>query len=225
MSFNRPRFTVVPFNFPAGMHRLWWFPSDLNGDCISYELSVLPLDQGTVGACLSRLSPVCPGCIGSPVGVEPTHAKKRRYTTNEYTVAFGNSNHCFIVSPFAEATRVCMTLHSIQGCNDSPKPQLLFVMLRTLISAWFSHSLQCLVFQGPNFTALNAVLGDYAGTINIKVLTTDQMNKGASLATLRGKRLVISGERQKRGSFIRGHRRGKAACTPPFLLLGKLTLS
>lgn len=71
----------------------------------------------------------------------------------------------------------------------------------------------------------NAVLGDYAGTINIKVLTTDQMNKGASLATLRGKRLVISGERQKRGSFIRGHRRGKAACTPPFLLLGKLTLS
>lgn len=152
---NRHRFTVVPFNFPAGMHRLWWFPSDLNGDCISYELSVLPLDQGTVGACLSRLSPVCPGCIGSPVGVEPTHAKKRRYTTNEY----------------------------------------------------------------------NAVLGDYAGTINIKVLTTDQMNKGASLATLRGKRLVISGERQKRGSFIRGHRRGKAACPPPFLLLGKLTLS
>lgn len=73
---DRPRFTVVPFNFPAGMHRLWWFPSDLNGDCISYELSVLPLDQGTVGACLSRLSPVCPGCIGSPVGVEPTHAKK-----------------------------------------------------------------------------------------------------------------------------------------------------
>ena len=73
---NRHRFTVVPFNFPAGMHRLWWFPSDLNGDCISYELSVLPLDQGTVGACLSRLSPVCPGCIGSPVGVEPTHAKK-----------------------------------------------------------------------------------------------------------------------------------------------------
>ena len=47
------------------------------------------------------------------------------------TVAFGNSNHCFIVSPFAEATQVCMTLHSIQGCNDSPKPQLLFVMLRT----------------------------------------------------------------------------------------------
>ena len=44
------------------------------------------------------------------------------------------------------------------------------------------------------FNALGAVLGDYAGTINIKVLTTDQMNKGASLATLRGKRLVISGE-------------------------------
>lgn len=44
------------------------------------------------------------------------------------------------------------------------------------------------------FNALGAVLGDYAGNVNIKVLTTDQMNKGASLATLRGKRLVISGE-------------------------------
>ena len=46
------------------------------------------------------------------------------------TVAFGNSNHCFIVSPLALATRVCMTLHSIQGYNDSPKPKLLLVMLR-----------------------------------------------------------------------------------------------
>ena len=165
-------FQVVEVVRSTGLEPVWQGRQDLNllclpisptpqinrprfTDCISYELSVLPLDQGTVGACLSRLSPVCPGCIGSPVGVEPTHAKKRRYTTNEY----------------------------------------------------------------------NAVLGDYAGTINIKVLTTDQMNKGASLATLRGKRLVISGERQKRGSFIRGHRRGKAACPPPFLLLGKLTLS
>lgn len=44
------------------------------------------------------------------------------------------------------------------------------------------------------FNALSAVLGDYAGTIDIAVLTTDRQNRGAALATLRGKRLVIAGE-------------------------------
>lgn len=44
------------------------------------------------------------------------------------------------------------------------------------------------------FNALGEVLGDYAGTIDIKTLTTDRGNKGASLATLRGKRLVVTGE-------------------------------
>ena len=38
------------------------------------------------------------------------------------------------------------------------------------------------------------VLGDYAGTIDSTVLTTDRQNRGAALATLRGKRLVICGE-------------------------------
>lgn len=44
------------------------------------------------------------------------------------------------------------------------------------------------------FNALGAVLGDYTGSIDIKVITTDRANKGASLATLRGKRLVVTGE-------------------------------
>ena len=44
------------------------------------------------------------------------------------------------------------------------------------------------------FNALAAVLGDYAGTLDIAVLTTDRQNRGAALATLRGKRLVIAGE-------------------------------
>lgn len=44
------------------------------------------------------------------------------------------------------------------------------------------------------FNALAAVLGDYAGTLDIDVLTTDRQNRGAALATLRGKRLVIAGE-------------------------------
>ena len=44
------------------------------------------------------------------------------------------------------------------------------------------------------FNVLAAVLGDYAGTIDIDTFTTDRQNRGASLATLRGKRLVIAGE-------------------------------
>ena len=44
------------------------------------------------------------------------------------------------------------------------------------------------------FNAVGDVLGDYMGTIDIKTITTDRGNKGASLATLRGKRLVITGE-------------------------------
>ena len=44
------------------------------------------------------------------------------------------------------------------------------------------------------FNALSAVLGDYAGNLDIDVFTTDKQNRGAALATLRGKRLVIAGE-------------------------------
>lgn len=44
------------------------------------------------------------------------------------------------------------------------------------------------------FNALAAVLGDYAGNLDIDVFTTDKQNRGAALATLRGKRLVIAGE-------------------------------
>lgn len=44
------------------------------------------------------------------------------------------------------------------------------------------------------FNAVGDVLGDYSGSIDVKVLTTDRGNKGPSLAMLRGKRLVIAGE-------------------------------
>ena len=44
------------------------------------------------------------------------------------------------------------------------------------------------------WNALGRVLGDYAGNIAVDALTTDRTNKGASLATLRGKRLVLTGE-------------------------------
>lgn len=48
--------------------------------------------------------------------------------------------------------------------------------------------------KSTTFNAIQYVLGDYAGSIDVKVLTTDKTNQGASLATLRGKRLVVTGE-------------------------------
>lgn len=50
------------------------------------------------------------------------------------------------------------------------------------------------------FNTMAYVLGDYAGSISVKALTTERTNKGASLATLRGKRLVLTGELEE------GHR-------------------
>lgn len=44
------------------------------------------------------------------------------------------------------------------------------------------------------FNALAEVLGDYAGSIDINVITTTQEKRGPALATLRGRRLVVTGE-------------------------------
>jgi len=44
------------------------------------------------------------------------------------------------------------------------------------------------------YNSLQLVLGDYAGTISSKVLTTERQNRGAEKATLRGKRFIVSGE-------------------------------
>ena len=42
--------------------------------------------------------------------------------------------------------------------------------------------------------AISHVLGDYAGSIDSTILTTEKQNRGAALATLRGKRFVTCGE-------------------------------
>lgn len=47
------------------------------------------------------------------------------------------------------------------------------------------------------FNALAQVFGDYAGTIAAEVLTTANRSKGAELATLKGKRLVIAAETEE----------------------------
>lgn len=85
-------------------------------------------------------------------------------------------------------------------CNDgSVQGFLQLVAGMALIGAVYHEGVVIAYGGGRNrkstfFNALAQVLGDYAGSIDIRTLTTDRANKGASLATLRGKRLVIAGE-------------------------------
>ena len=85
-------------------------------------------------------------------------------------------------------------------CGDgSIRGFLQLVAGMSLIGAVFQEGIIIAYGGGRNgkstyFNALGAVLGDYTGSIDIKVITTDRANKGASLATLRGRRLVITGE-------------------------------
>ena len=85
-------------------------------------------------------------------------------------------------------------------CNDGGlKGFLQMVAGMAFIGAVYQEGIVIACGGGRNgksttFNAIGDALGDYAGTIDIKTITTDRANKGASLATLRGKRLVITGE-------------------------------
>ncbi|MDE7243936.1 MAG: DNA primase, partial [Oscillospiraceae bacterium] len=85
-------------------------------------------------------------------------------------------------------------------CNDPGlKGFLQMVMGMAFIGSVYQEGIVIACGGGRNgksttFNAAGDVLGDYTGTIDIKTITTDRNNKGASLATLRGKRLVITGE-------------------------------
>lgn len=67
------------------------------------------------------------------------------------------------------------------------------------------------------FNAVGAVLGDYAGYIDIDVITTRGTNDKAALATLRGKRLVIAGELEE-GRRLSASTVKKLASTDPFIV-------
>lgn len=51
------------------------------------------------------------------------------------------------------------------------------------------------------FNALSHVLDDYAGSISSATLTNDRNNKGSAKATMRGKRVIITGELEERHSL------------------------
>ena len=86
-------------------------------------------------------------------------------------------------------------------CDDSQlESYLQRVAGMTLIGKVFREGLILGYGSGSNgkstfFNALQAALGDYGGSIDVKVLTTQKgKNIGPAIATLRGKRLVIAAE-------------------------------
>lgn len=86
------------------------------------------------------------------------------------------------------------------ACNDNHLAGFLQqVAGMALIGAVYNEGIVIAYGSGRNgkstfFNALADVLGDYAGNIDVKALTTERQNKGAALATLRGKRLVLASE-------------------------------
>lgn len=90
-------------------------------------------------------------------------------------------------------------LDTITGSNDEIKRYLQLSAGSYTIGKIFHEGIQIAIGGGRNgkstyYNLLAAVLGDYSGSIDVNVLTTDRISKGAAKATLRGKRLVTCGE-------------------------------
>lgn len=104
------------------------------------------------------------------------------------------------VKPATEGSELWYNFLDTVTCGDSSIAGFLqMVAGMALIGAVYQEGIIIANGGGRNgkstfFNTLSAVLGSYSGDIDIKTLTTDRGNKGAALATLRGKRLVISGE-------------------------------
>ena len=103
-------------------------------------------------------------------------------------------------SPGSQGSELWLEFLENVTCGDrSVQGFLQMVAGMALIGAVYQEGIVIAYGEGSNgkstfFNALGEVLGDYAGSIDVRTLTTDRSNKGASLATLRGKRLVITGE-------------------------------
>ena len=106
-------------------------------------------------------------------------------------------------------------------CEDrSLKVFLQMVVGMSLFGRVYQEGVTFAVGDGKNgkstfFNAVAAVLGDYAGYIDIDVITTRGANDKAALATLRGKRLVIAGELEE-GRRLSAATIKKISSTDPF---------
>lgn len=108
--------------------------------------------------------------------------------------------HITAVSPGSQGAKMWLDFLDTVTCGDESLAGFLqLVAGMAAVGAVYHEGIVIANGSGRNgkstfFNALAAVMGDYAGTIDARVLTTDRQNKGAALATLRGKRLVIAAE-------------------------------
>lgn len=86
------------------------------------------------------------------------------------------------------------------GCSDEKLISFLQqISGMAAIGSVFEENLAIAIGDGKNgksahFNSQAIVMGDYAGTLSADVLTTANRSRGAELATLKGKRLVIAAE-------------------------------
>ena len=93
-------------------------------------------------------------------------------------------------------------LDTISGGDTKMQNFLQQVAGMAAVGKVFEENLIIAIGDGKNgksafFNALANVLNDYAGTIAAEILTTANRNKGAELATLKGKRLIIAAETEE----------------------------
>lgn len=113
-------------------------------------------------------------------------------------------------------------LDTITGGDKETQQFLQEVAGMAAIGAVFQEGIIIAYGGGRNgkstfFNALDGALGDYSGGIAVETITTDRTNKGAALATLRGKRLVVTGELEE-------HQRLSAATLKRLASTDRLTI-
>lgn len=135
------------------------------------------------------------------------------------------SSYCTMITAETEdadgAAEAWQDFLDVITCDDKElKDFLQMVVGMALFGKVYHEGIVFAVGDGRNgkstfFNAVGAVLGDYTGYINIDVITTRGSNDKASLATLRGKRMVIAGELEE-GRRLSAATVKKLASTDPF---------
>ena len=136
--------------------------------------------------------------LNTPAGiVDLTTGKLRPHDRKAYCSRITNA------SPGEKGAETWEKFLNIVTCGDgSVQGFLQMVAGMALIGAVYQEGILIAYGGGRNgkstfFNALGEVLGDYSGSVDIRTLTTERANRGASLATLRGKRLVVTGEQEE----------------------------
>ena len=141
-----------------------------------------------------------PFSLNTPAGI--VDLKTGKLEKHDVDSPFKWCSHITAVSPGGDREAAAMWLDFLNTitCGDSSLAGFLqMVAGMAAIGKVYHEGIIIACGSGRNgkstfFNALADVMGDYSGTIDVQTLTTDRQNKGASLATLRGKRLVIASE-------------------------------